>query len=347
MKRRCEVRSVLYDRGVILALAIFSLFARPAAEPLPAARIQAAAAFSAAHGGHALLILQNGNILHESYSSGHSRREHHRIYSGTKAFWCLTALAAEKDGILNLNERVSDTITEWQKERAKTKITIRQLLDFSSGIEPIFALHENNYKDRTSSALKATVVGMPGKSFIYGPASLQVYLEVLARKLRAKHQTPTRYLERRVLSPLGLGAQRYLPDAKGAPLLASGFMQTARQWATLGTWVLKHEELAAPRLTSSANQAYGFGFWNNRAVNATNAREVDVEDMLDRKWSKQFWRGACLCRDAPKDLIACIGSYGQRLYIIPSRQLIIVRMAQDASPDDARFLRLLFAKEKA
>ncbi len=340
------MRSVAYDRGVIFALALFSFLTRPAAEPLSAARIQAAAAFSAAHGGHALLIMQDGKTLHESYAEGHTRRERHRIYSGTKAFWCLTALAAEKDGILRLDESVSDTITEWQKDRSKKKITLRQLLDFSSGLEPLFALHENSYKDRTAAALKAAVVGTPGKSFIYGPASLQVFHELLHRKLRAKKQTPTRYLERQVLSSIGLGAQRYLPDAKGAPLLASGFMLTARQWATLGTWLMKHEERAAASLTSAANRAYGFGFWNNQAADTSSAREVDVEAMLDRKWPQQSWRGACLCRDAPEDLIACIGSYGQRLYIIPSRQIIIVRMAQDSSPNDARFLRLLFEKEK-
>ena len=88
-------------------------------------------------------------------------------------------------------------------------------------------------------------------------------------------------------------------------------------------------------------------FWNNQAADTSSVREVDVEAMLDRKWPQQSWRGACLCRDAPEDLIACIGSYGQRLYIIPSRQIIIVRMAQDSSPNDARFLRLLFEKEKS
>jgi hypothetical protein len=72
--------------------------------------------------------------------------------------------------------------------------------------------------------------------------------------------------------------------------------------------------------SSDANRAFGFGFWNNHAAESKSAREVDVEDMLDKKWPAQSWRNACLCRAAPADLIACIGSYGQRLYIVPSHE---------------------------
>lgn len=329
---------------MVRSLAFLSLTATIfAAETLPAERIQALAAFSAAHGGHALLIRQNGKTLIEAYTDGHTKREPHRIYSGTKAFWCLTAFAAEKDELLKLDEPVAATITEWQNDKRRSKITVRQLLDFSSGMEPLFGLHENDYVDRSASALKASLVGTTGRSFIYGPAALQVYHELLSRKLREKKMTPTRYLERKVLSPLGLGAQRYLPDQKGAPLLAAGFMQTARQWAELGTWLLKHEEIITAAKPSEANLAYGFGFWNNHAAESKYAREVDAEEMLDKKWHEQSWRHACLCRKAPADLIACIGSYGQRLYLVPSQKLLIIRLAYDKKPDDAHMLRLLFA----
>ncbi len=325
----------------LLAL-LFFFKASPAAAALPAERIQAAAAYSAAHGGHALLIMQNGKVVHESESNGHARNIAHRLYSGTKAFWCLTVFAAEKEGLLQLDDPVADTISDWQQDKRRASITVRQLLDFSSGLAPMFGLHENTFKDRTAAALKAAVAGTPGRSFIYGPAGLQAYHEVLARKLRGKEQTPTRFLERKVLSAVGLGPQRYLPDTKGVPLLASGFMQTARQWAQLGQWVLNHKDTQSLLKGSATNPAYGFGFWNNRAAAEPTAREVDVEAMLDKPWASQSWRNACLCRDAPADLLACIGSYGQRLYIIPSMKLVIVRFAQDKKPNDAHMLRLLF-----
>ncbi len=335
----------VFQMTPLLAI-LFFFKASPSAATLPAERIQAAAAYSAAHGGHALLIKQNGKILHESYTNGHTSSEPHRIYSGTKAFWCLTAFAAEKDELLKLDERVADTITEWQEDKRRSKITVRQLLDFSSGLEPLFGLHDNSFKDRTTAALKAGGVSTPGKSFIYGPAALQVYHELLSRKLKEKNQTPVRYLERKVLGPLDLGAQRCLPDQHGVPLLASGFMQTARQWSELGIWLLKHPETQNALRSSGTNAAFAFGFWNNHAAESKSAREVDVESMLDKKWSAQSWRNACLCRAAPADLIACIGSYGQRLYIVPSQKLVIVRLAKDSKPNDAQMLRLLFLPQQ-
>jgi len=66
--------------------------------------------------------------------------------------------------------------------------------------------------------------------------------------------------------------------------------------------------------------------------------------MLDAKWPAQNWSGACLCRNAPSDLVACIGSLYQRLYVIPSLQLVVVRNGNGKSFSDAQFLRLLLGR---
>ena len=63
--------------------------------------------------------------------------------------------------------------------------------------------------------------------------------------------------------------------------------------------------------------------------------------MLSPKWSSQHWADACLCRAAPNDLVACIGSGYQRLYVIPSLDLVVVRQGRDGRFSDAQFLRLL------
>jgi hypothetical protein len=63
--------------------------------------------------------------------------------------------------------------------------------------------------------------------------------------------------------------------------------------------------------------------------------------MLSRNWQAQDWRDACLCRGAPRDLVACIGSGYQRLYVIPSLDLVVVRHGRGGPFSDAHFLRLL------
>jgi CubicO group peptidase (beta-lactamase class C family) len=163
--------------------------------------------------------------------------------------------------------------------------------------------------------------------------------------------SPTHYLERRVLRHLGLGSQRYLDDRAGNPLLAAGWVLNARQWAKLGQLVLANGAPVISRNSleqcwrgTAANRAFSLGWWNNRA--APDGREFDFEQMLIPKWQNQDWRDACLCRIAPGDLVACIGSEGQRLYVIPSLQLIVVRQANGGSFSDAHFLRLLLGRER-
>jgi hypothetical protein len=95
---------------------------------------------------------------------------------------------------------------------------------------------------------------------------------------------------------------------------------------------------------SSANPAFGMGFWNNSMAGNSTAHELDVEDMLAPKWYRQNWRGACLCREAPADLVAAVGSGYQRLFVIPSMQLVVVRQGTFGRFSDSEFLRLLLGR---
>jgi CubicO group peptidase (beta-lactamase class C family) len=326
---------------MLFALLILAAVRASAAGVSPAT-VRAAAAYSASTGGKSFVAIQRGESLLEQNAG-----EPHKIYSGVKAFWGLAALAAAEDGLLSLDETVAATIPAWRSDPRKARVTIRQLLDFSCGLEPVFYLHNDNPGDRDRIAIAAPMAASPGSAFIYGPSALQVFHQVLKQKLHG--ESPTHYLERRVLSPLGLGSQRYLKDSAGNPLLAAGWYLSARQWARLGQLALA---AGAPVVTSGslaqcwrgspANRAFSIGWWNNRA--APGGREFDFEDMLVPKWPRQNWSGAVLCREAPSDLVACIGSGYQRLYVIPSLGLVVVRQSSGGRFSDARFLRLLLGR---
>ncbi|MGZ5537991.1 MAG: serine hydrolase domain-containing protein [Chthoniobacterales bacterium] len=334
----------MMTRAAFLLVALAS----SASAALQPVAINLAARYSASRGGTSLLMIENGRTVREEYPGGGPRAAR-KIYSGTKAFWTLGALAAAEDGLLSLDERVADTIPAWRNDAGKARITIRQLLDFSSGLDPVFRLHNDDPGDRDEIAIRAPIAAEPGRAFIYGPSALQVFHAVLKEKLHGEN--PQHFLERRVLHRLGLGRQRYLLDRAGNPLLAAGWELTARQWAKLGDVVLQH---GAPVISSSsleqcwrgssANRAYSLGWWNNHT--APHGREFDFEQMLNAKWRAQDWNAACLCREAPNDLVACIGSLYQRLYVVPSMQLVVVRNGNGRTFSDARFLRLLLGRER-
>nr|MBA3273747.1 serine hydrolase [Chthoniobacterales bacterium] len=107
-------------------LALVGAHVSAASAALNPTAVRAAAAYSASHRGASLLVMQNGRTLHESYPGGGAANEARKIYSGTKAFWNLAALAAAQDGILSLDERVANTILSWRTDRRKSRVTIRQ-----------------------------------------------------------------------------------------------------------------------------------------------------------------------------------------------------------------------------
>jgi uncharacterized protein (DUF934 family) len=63
---------------------------------------------------------------------------------------------------------------------------------------------------------------------------------------------------------------------------------------------------------------------------------------LGKDHPPDFWRDGCLSRTAPSDLVAMIGTRGQRVYVVPSRDLVVIRLGDGRGFSDAEFLRRLF-----
>jgi CubicO group peptidase (beta-lactamase class C family) len=307
-----------------------------------------AAKYSESKRGVSMLVMQNGRTIFEHYSNGGSARGKWPIFSGTKSFWGIAALAAVRDGLFKLDDPVSDTITEWKGDPRKSQITIRQLLNQTDGIEGASRLQRASIRDRNTMAIRLSAVAEPGSAFIYGPSHLQIFSELLRRKLKGRDVIS--YFEGRVSNRLGLGRLNYKRDVRGNPLPATGFELTAREWARLGELILGqgnyHGRQIVPAALlreafggSPANPSYGLTFWLNRQ--ALDGHEADMERMLDLRWQDAQWRNVCVCKDAPADMVVALGSGYQRLFVIPSLEAIVVRQGSNARFSDARFLRLL------
>ena len=341
--------------GLLVSIGLWSICC-PAPAEVSLESCAAAAHYSAARRGFSLLVIRNDRVFFEYYANGGGVDVPESIFSGTKGFWCVSAVAAEQDGILSLDEPVRDTITEWQRDPTKADIRIRNLLNFTAGIEPAFILHGRSIPSRNLYAINLRPVADPGQTFMYGPSELQIFSEVLRRKLARYRLTPEQYLSRRLLHPLGIYFVDFREDAAGNPLLAAGFRLTARQWAQFGLLLLHNgayggRQIVSPnRLQecfspSRANPMFGMGFWLNRLAFVPLARECDVENMLELPWQVQHWQMSCLCRDAPRDMISSIGSGYNRMFIFPSQNMIVVRQGRNAPFSDAHFLRIILGRE--
>ena len=263
------------------ALALI-LVSQSAFAEIHASDCERAAKYSESRRGSAVLVMQNGRTIFEHYANDGSANRRWPIFSGTKSFWGIAALAAAQEGLFRLDDPVSDTITEWKSDPRKSQITIRQLLSQTDGIEGASHLQRPSIRDRNAMAIGLPSVAEPGSAFIYGPSHLQIFSELLRRKLRGR--SVISYFEAHVANRLGLHDLKYKKDERGNPLPATGFELTAREWARLGELVLGngnyHRRQIVPSnvlreafVGSQVNPAYGLTFWLNHQ--APNGREAD------------------------------------------------------------------------
>jgi CubicO group peptidase (beta-lactamase class C family) len=336
-----------YSGGFLLTFATTS----PAIAEIQHADCARAAKYSESRRGVSILVIQNGRTIFEHYANGGSVNGRWPIFSGTKSFWGIAALAAVRDGLFKLDDLVSDTITEWKTDPRKSQITIRQLLSQTDGIEAASRLQRASIRDRNTIAIQLPSIAEPGGGFIYGPSHLQIFSELLRQKLKGR--STIGYFEGHVSNRLGLHHLNYKKDSLGNPLPATGFELTAREWARLGELVLGNgnyhgrQIVPAPLLRealagSQTNPSYGLTFWLNSQ--AANGREADLERLLDLPWQAVQWTDVCVCKDAPPDMVVALGSHYQRLFIIPSLKAIIVRQGSEAKFSDAHFLRLVLGR---
>jgi len=296
---------------------------------LEAGNIALAAAYSEADGGHALLVMQDGEVVYEAYQNGWDPAEPHRIASGTKSFWGLLAVCAAEDGLLDLDELAADTLEEWRDDARKSRITVRQLLSFTSGLEPALA-HARADVGGTDLYAKAVTMGAaeePGAGWAYGGTNHAVFGEIMRRKLAPRGETVESYLFQRLLDPIGLVAGAWTRDGAGDLLMSSGAHLTAREWAKLGELVRRG----------------GVGPGGRRVVAADLLAEVfrgsDVFPIYGLSW----WLATTDQEriDMPRDFVMAAGAGKQYLYVIPSLGLTIVRQGESETYANAEFFARL------
>ncbi len=143
---------------LLVSMAMPCVVGQASAGELRLSSLRIASRYSAERRGYSFLVIQNGRRAYENYANGDSPDRVASIFSGTKGFWCVSAAVAAQDGLLDFNEPVYNTITEWRSDPNKADIRIRDLLNFTAGIEPIFSLHGRSISDRNMYSIRQRAV---------------------------------------------------------------------------------------------------------------------------------------------------------------------------------------------
>ena len=267
----------------------------------------------------ALIIIRNDTIIYEKYNKKYQESSIFNTFSVTKAFiTTLVGIAIDEGLIMNVDQSITDYIPELLEKEGFSEITIRYLLDHTSGIKFSDARY-NPFSDNAryyytknlrKLVLKAELYKSPGVETHYSSVNVQLLALILERATGA---TLSSYLQEKIWQRIGMQYEAtWSLDNKRKNSLEKGFSClncTAIDLAKLGRLYLNNG-------VSKNKQLLPKSF-----INEATKRGTTDGSCLDFHYNfslgpKQY--GSYYAR----------GLYGQLIYVYPKENIIIVRVGE-------------------
>jgi CubicO group peptidase (beta-lactamase class C family) len=264
------------------------------------------------------IILQNGRIVAEKYFGSFTADSNWYWASAGKTLTALLAGIAQKDGLLQISEPAQKYLgTGWTalSPAQELQITIRHQLTMTTGLE------DGGDSDCTLPAC-LTYKAAPGTRWAYHNAPYTLLEKVVEQ---ASGKTYNAFFQEKVRDRIGMngawfrvGAYNnvYFSNARsmarfGLLLLAEG------QWA--GTPILNDASYFNNMVNTSQslNPSYGYLTW-------LNGKEKHMLPTL------QFVFNGAMVPNAPADMYAALGRDDQKIYVVPSKKIVVIRMGASA-----------------
>jgi len=297
------------------------------ADGLSAARLATALQLASDTESVALLVWHEGALRYEKYWAPHTVDTRTNTNSMHKTVLAMVAGAAIADGYIpSLESKASRWLTEWRDD-ARSEITLRHLLQMESGLSlPVFGTWRG-IKLLLGSDLQSTVLSLPaekspGSDFQYSNASSQLVELILERATGKRY---AEYLSERIWQPLGAAdAALWLDREGGSPRGFCCLFATARDWLRVGLllesnglWegqqLVPAEWVQAMKAPSALNANFGMNLWIGSPVGS------------ERKYNDFTLKAFHSAPFVADDVYFIDGFGGQRLYLVPSRSLVVVR----------------------
>lgn len=266
------------------------------------------------------IILVNGKIVLENYFNGHSSTSSWYWASAGKTLTATITGIAEQEGLLNTNNKVSDylgigwTSAPLEKENL---ITCTNLLSMTSGLD-----------DATDAVDPASLhyVADAGTRWAYH----NVYVKLQDVVANASGQTWNNYFNTKLRDKIGMTGSWFQSGNN------SVYWSTTRSMARFGLlmynkgkWensIILNETYfnKATKTSQNINLAYGYLWWLNGKTSFHLPQT-------------QFEFQGSLIPTAPHDMFMALGKNDQKIYIVPSQKMVVIRMGEVANPENPTF----------
>lgn len=264
------------------------------------------------------IVLVNGRIVMENYFNGHSATTPWYWASAGKTLTSTVTGIAVQEGLLNINNKVSDYLgTGWTSAplAKENLITCKNLLSMNSGLD-------DSLGDDVSPA-NLQYKADAGTRWAYH----NVYVKLQDVVAAASNQTWPNYFNAKLRDKLGMTGGAWVNSGDGLSVYWSTTRNMARfglmelnkgKWN--GTTVINETYFnEATNTSQNINLGYGYLWWLNGKAN------------YHLPQSQLTFQGSII-PTAPNDMFMALGKNDQKIYVVPSRKMVIIRMG-DAADD--------------
>lgn len=286
------------------------------------------AAAKARLGTRAVVVVKDGRIVAERYAEGFDADTRQLGWSMSKSVTSLLTGKLVAEGVVRLTD--DHLRPEWTDERAR--ITVDDLLRMTTGLQwdetydlgtPITRmLYLEPDMGRYVASLPAAHA--PGSYQQYSSGSTTLLCSLLAARTGTGPDLPRREL----FGPLGLASAVWEPDASGTPVCSSYLWASPRDWAAIGQFALQDGVWRGTRLLPEG--------WLRETTTAKPVAQSEETGYAAGWWVNRLADGSLADPSLPADAYWANGHDGQRLYVVPSAGLVVVRLGFSpgvASPD--------------
>ena len=271
-------------------------------------------------GTKSFMILVNGRIVMEEYFNGHTATATWEWNSAGKTLVASTVGIAQQENLLNINNKVSDYLgTEWTSMplNKENLITVKHLLTMTAGND-----------DTKQYVIKSnlTYIADAGTRWAYSNI-FQKLTDVVNKASNKPFET---YFNEKLKSKIGMegfwnfGTIFTIYHSNTKSMARFGLLALNK-----GKWnneqIINESYFNESVSTSqSINPSYGYLWWLNGKTSFMIPNEQTVyQDFL--------------VPNAPADMYAAMGAKDQRIYVIPSKKMVVIRMGDASDPVNPNF----------
>ncbi|MBP6146275.1 MAG: serine hydrolase [Flavobacterium sp.] len=271
-------------------------------------------------GTKSFMILVNGRIVMEEYFNGHTATATWEWNSAGKTLVASTVGIAQQENLLNINNKVSDYLgTEWTSMplNKENLITVKHLLTMTAGND-----------DTKQYVIKSnlTYIADAGTRWAYSNI-FQKLTDVVNKASNKPFET---YFNEKLKSKIGMegfwnfGTIFTIYHSNTKSMARFGLLALNK-----GKWnneqIINESYFNESVSTSqSINPSYGYLWWLNGKTSFMIPNEQNV------------YQGF-LVPNAPADMYAAMGAKDQRIYVIPSKKMAVIRMGDASDPVNPNF----------